>query len=496
MAQLVDAAGDDERKLAIIERRWLGQQTLDELGSAFGITRERIRQLERNLVQDCEGNCDLFDEVVALIAERINPLVRVDDLIEELPALVDRPAAFDATFNDIFERIDGQWCVHNGWAMQPDFLTQFDAALEAHADNNGVAHIADIAEDLGIDADQVEEFLVREESTNRLIIGDYVAINAGSHHDRAVAVLSIHGEPMTVDEIFEVLGSGNGRSASNQYAIDPRLIKVSLNKWALAEWGMEEYRTITDWLGRRVDAGTELVELDGVELEEGEISGVKLEDLFAEAERLEISQSSIRAYSTGSEFQIVDDVVIRRVEEQSGRYTRGIEETRDMVMRDGQWHLLLEVNSDHLRGSGFAVGSGIANFYDVSPKGECALDSRLGSQYVRVNGLGQTQVSTMKRFLDDLGINAGDRVFLKFGEDKTFDVSLAPSSDPNATGIAVIYDALGISLNELDADASIEEQLAPVNEALGLRPNAPRRRTVAVFNHRRQEELAHLVQAL
>ena len=301
---------------------------------------------------------------------------------------------------------------------------------------------------------------------------------------------------MTVDEIFEVLGSGNGRSASNQYAVDPRMIKLSLNKWALAEWGMEEYRTITDWLGRRVDAGTELVVLEGVELEEGEISGVKLEDLFAEAERLEISQSSIRAYSAGSEFQIVDGVVIRRVEEQGDGFARSIEETRDMVMRGGEWHLLMEVNSDHLRGSGFAVGRGIANFYEVPPKGECALDSRLGAQYVRVNGLGQTQVSTMKRFLDDLGVNAGDRVFLKFGEDWTFDVSLAPGSEPDATGIAVIYDALGIAPDDLDADASIEDQLAPVNEALGLRPNAPRRRTVAMFNHRRQEELASLVQAL
>ena len=114
----------------------------------------------------------------------------------------------------------------------------------------------------------------------------------------------------------------------------------------------------------------------------------------------------------------------------------------------------------------------------------------------RSNGLGQTQVSTMKRFLDDLGVNAGDRVFLKFGEDKTFDVSLAPASEPDATGIAAIYDALGIALDEMEADASIEEQLVPVNEALGLRSNAPRRRTVAMFNHRRQEELANLVQAL
>ena len=29
---------------------------------------------------------------------------------------------------NIFEQINGQWFVHNAWAMQPDFLTQFDAA--------------------------------------------------------------------------------------------------------------------------------------------------------------------------------------------------------------------------------------------------------------------------------------------------------------------------------------------------------------------------------
>ncbi|WP_288813437.1 exonuclease domain-containing protein [uncultured Corynebacterium sp.] len=496
VGQLIDAAQEDERKLAIISQRLLGEQTLDELGSTFGVTRERIRQLERALVQEFNAHRDLFDEVVGLIAARINPLVRVEKIVEDIPALISRPSSLDQTFNDIFENIGGRWIVHNGWAMQPDFLTNFDAALEDSADQNGVSKLAVIGEALGISVELVEEFLMREESASRFIIGDCVAINARSHQDRAVAVLGIHSKPMTVEEIFAECGGGNIRSASNQYSVDPRLTKVSLNKWALAEWGMEEYRTIADWLGRRVDAGAEQVQVEVEDSEASLVSGVKLADLFEEAENLEISEVSIRAYASSFEFQTIDGVVIRRIEAQGEGFASTMDESADMVMRDGEWNYLLEVNSDHLRGSGFSMGKSVANYYGLQPLGEVALESRLGTQYIRMNRLGQVQISTMKRFLEDLGVQPGDRVFLKFGQDMTFDVAHAPARNSGLQGIAAIYDDLGIPLDLLDSASSAEAQLAPINESLGLRPDAPRRRTVAIFNHRRQEQWAEVVQGL
>ena len=50
--ELVNAAKGDERKLAIIAKRWIGDATLGDLGNYFGITRERVRQLEVELRED------------------------------------------------------------------------------------------------------------------------------------------------------------------------------------------------------------------------------------------------------------------------------------------------------------------------------------------------------------------------------------------------------------------------------------------------------------
>src|SRR5699024_8220405 len=50
--ELIDATKGDERKFAIIAKRWIGDATLDDLGNQFGITRERVRQLEVELRED------------------------------------------------------------------------------------------------------------------------------------------------------------------------------------------------------------------------------------------------------------------------------------------------------------------------------------------------------------------------------------------------------------------------------------------------------------
>ncbi|WP_342319143.1 exonuclease domain-containing protein [Corynebacterium mayonis] len=85
--ELVDICIHDERSLAIASRRWLGEATLDELGAQFGVTRERIRQIEKQLRNVFDTKSQLSAETSALLAERLGPLVQVSAAQEELPAL-------------------------------------------------------------------------------------------------------------------------------------------------------------------------------------------------------------------------------------------------------------------------------------------------------------------------------------------------------------------------------------------------------------------------
>ena len=96
---------------------------------------------------------------------------------------------------------------------------------------------------------------------------------------------------------------------------------------------------------------------------------------------------------------------------------------------------------------------------------------------------------------------------MTFGDYRSFAVSLAPKLQPELTGFAGLYIHIGLDITEPeldsllqqeanDADTSRADLLAPINEALGLSPDAPRRRTVSLLRQRNQDELAEAISKL
>lgn len=173
-----------------------------------------------------------------------------------------------------------------------------------------------------------------------------------------------------------------------------------------------------------------------------------------------------------------------------------IQESRDVYFRDGTWQLLLEVTRDHLSDSGVAVPAGIASFYQVPVGGEVLLNSKFGDLALALGVDEPTQVrlSTIRRFLADLGVREGERVWLRFDQDRAFAVTRAPARIGHAGGLDAILDRFGLGdVAELSDDAA---KFAAINDALGLDPGAPRRRAVALLGHRRQDDLADILRAL
>lgn len=175
----------------------------------------------------------------------------------------------------------------------------------------------------------MDEYLTRELNQKVISIGDHLIVDAGSHNSRAVALLSIIGEPMTMEEIQHHLGTMNMRSARNQYANDPRMIKVSGDQWALAIWGIPEFRTIAEWISAQVDEEAAIARDAGEEPQ-----GVSLDFLTSQAERLHISESSIRIYASSDGLEVINGFV-RRAETAGGGIIGGpIAESRDLYFRD------------------------------------------------------------------------------------------------------------------------------------------------------------------
>lgn len=491
--ELTTLTQNDPRLLSIIDNRWLKGATLDELGQEFGITRERIRQLESQLKKDFAAQAELFHAVVRKISGYVAPIVGVEYLRHQLPALTQQAVPFSCSYGELFSALGQQWVITDGWAMQPGYDETIHTALQEAANEYKVADRNDVRSTLHLSKKVFEEYLARTLDQKVIAIGDKLIVGANSHQDRAVALLSILGKRLTAEEIQEHLGSFNYRSASNQYSTDERMVKVSNDQWALREWGLPEFRTISEWISERVDEEATLAAQTGEPPR-----GVSLKYLLDHAEELRISENSIRAYAGSDGLEIVDGMVKRSEAAAPEPIGGSIEESRDVYYFDGQWHLLLTVTYDHLRGSGFQIPRGIANYYGLHAGETLELTSELGEQYIRVNKLKQVNCSTARRFFQELELAEGDRAWLRFGEDKSFAVLRAPDFEEGLDGFARLYNLMGIEQRPADGadDADVAELLQPINEVLGLSATAPRRRTVARLRHRNQEDLAEEIQGL
>ncbi|WP_291313816.1 exonuclease domain-containing protein [Corynebacterium sp. UBA2622] len=475
--ELTQVTADDPRSRAIAVQRWIGEATLDELGGQFGVTRERIRQLEVQLRGAFLSHSELSDATARQVARRLGPLTTRAAAEEDVPELFARDDELGCTYETYFRRLYGLWDVERDWLLRPGVGEDVEKRIGECSNAYGVFDPAEVAAQTGISAPVLVEWLLQGSGYLELAGGTRLA-RARSHQDRAAAILSLAGEPLTAEEIAERTGPNvNVRSMANQLAVDPRIVRVANNAYALEEWGMEEFSTITDWIGRRVDASGG--------------QGVALADLLAEAPRLRISESSVRAYATGSGFALHDGVVTR-----TGNTGETIDDdpqdSKNLYWRDGAWHLLLEVNADHRRGSGFAVPRGVAGIYHVEVDGSVAVPSALGEQHVRVNRLKQPSTSTIRRFLEPMGAEAGDRVWLKFAPEE-FGVTPAAPHDDALSGLAGLLSIMGLEPALADDP---EGAMRAINVALGLDPDAPRRRAAAIFGHRLQDDLADVIRGL
>lgn len=404
----------------------------------------------------------------------------------QLPELAHIAAPFYGTYEQYFHMWN-LWETDGEWIAGPDFADTFGSAVEALSDEFNVVLLPQLANHLNVDEALLTEWMRGRAGLVLLPDGEHV-LAASNHQDRAIGVLSLAGTPLSVEDIVAALGMEiNPRSLSNQLSADDRTARVGNNLYALKAWGMEEFASINSWIASRIEAS--------------ETGSVPLDELIADAPSFNVSESSVRAYAAGSDFEIIDGMVTL-----SGAAPEVLaddpQDYRDLYYRNGAWELLLTVTNDHLRGSGFQVPRGVPGIYHVPVGGEVAVPSRLGDQYVRVNKLKQSSTSTIRRFLLELGSEEGDRVWLRY-EPTHFDVQPAPAavfadpSDENAEADAIDLPHL---LDHMALDPVLADDpgsaLHAINAALGLAEDCPRRRTVAVFRHRGQDQFADVVRGL
>ena len=486
----------DERFPVILNRRLLDGATLAELGQQFGVSRERVRQLENALLAalaDAGPNCEILRTG---LFHRYAPLALISQLRNEMPGLFTVPDWMSAPLLNLINLTgtagaavpQAQWGIDGEWFIVTGFEDKITTAVEQLTDDFGIAPLSELAATLGIPEEIVREWIA--ERTMYKIFEGHLFTKVTSVSDRAVALLAHRGKPMHIDDIAAVITDRNSRGIDGRLALDPRTKRCAPGTWALAQWELEEWTTIADYISRRID--------DAVA--QGQ-DGVLLDDVIAGATAFGVSENSVRTFAAGGEFVVEDGYVRKRSDEEMEPIDATPEESRNLYLRDGQWCLLLTINRDHMRGSGSAIPAGIAGMYGLGYGEEKLLPSRLGDQRIAV-GRTNTSTSTISRFVNDMQLAEGERVWVHFGD--TFDITRAPAENPDAEGLAALVNAFGLDEEfaaELSAEGNaaeldVDAVLAAINRQLGLPADAPRRKTVSRLRHRRDDELADTIQAL
>jgi hypothetical protein len=263
--RLLDQLAESRR--LVLEHRLLADSpmTLDELGTIRGVTREAVRQDEKRLKTQL---ATLLDNRTYLpfrwraedLANRLGVMAptSADITVEAVEqALRDVPDDVKATVLNLLLRfaMPASYTVKNGWYIRggPDRLPTSEMFWAHYAPASAVS-LEDCREWLSEHSVEPRFLFEWVETVSGLRIeGDFVLRWENNVVDKCIAILEMTGKAATVDDLVERIGQGNNpRGVRDRLFQDPRVIRVDKYRFALREWGLEEYTGIAEEMAQRI----------------------------------------------------------------------------------------------------------------------------------------------------------------------------------------------------------------------------------------------------
>lgn len=454
----------DPRMLTVLKSRIFTDEPVPQadLAVALGISKPRVQQLQRGaldhlnkaLEADRSSLRQLSLPPPYLAARVPDVLTAVPQLAEVIPALQD--PGVEATLLDPVTALDviaalADMTVEEGWLTASAPLRACKATVErlqAEADPYGVVPDqavpevklvwgapgeADLRDQPAVGAPPVDGPEPTAPWDSRTNPGDSRAtrtaqwlqfcgvkllsgralLQTRSSQDYAAAVLSAEGQPLTVQQIvdrFDHEKRRNERTVANALMKDPRFHRSSKRHWALKEWGSAKYSNVRD-LMRQV-----------LEREGGPVALPELQEELATI--YGVSVKTVATYAAGAPFQTVKGLVKLAEDTLPAgalRPTRpSVGQTVAGLRRVGEaWAYTIEVDQNHLRGSGTVVAPTIGEALGLQPGQHKQYASDRRPQMVSWRGA-QPVIGTVRLALRDLDASEGDAVELVFGDDGRF----------------------------------------------------------------------------
>ena len=368
------------RELAILEGRVFPpagrRRTLGELGSELSITRERVRQLEGRVRESVEVQIRRDDaaairHMAARLARQIGHVADAERAWSLAQDAARQSSAADpgsvALRARILMSVAGPYSEVAGLLLdQRGERTLAEAQDALTAMEPGTVVPAAMLDGLWADLAAPPETRPRLIAhLNLRMLDDHHIVWRGSLNDKAVAVLSLRGEPMSPEDLHEAVGyDANPRSLLNAVQAEPRIMRRGKERYGLRIWGGEEYTGILEEIEQAIDRAGGRVNLE------------ELVERFVE--EFGVSAQSVRSYANDRRFVREPSgwLRLRGPDDPDVVYAQqSLESCPGVFVRDGCWNLRVLVSFDLLRGSGRPLRRAVAHAVGLEP------DLTLGFDY-------------------------------------------------------------------------------------------------------------------
>ena len=397
-----------DRKITILNQYLYARtrKTLEALGQAFGVSRERVRQVKNWLAAEIEERVSPeVSAISAILSRKAGPVVGEDDLRLLIDTLFegesDDDPAVDLT-RRIVEAALSYDCVRGVCANRT--AREVLAAFRKHA--------VELADDVGLIDEEALRASLPDEEWRRLFelsvercgfvrVSDRLALHSTMRARAKAAILTI-GRSATLEEIAAESNLPRTRLAGLLAGIKG-IARASKTKWGIEDWIEDEYEGIAAEIKQRIEEDGGTTTMDRLVRE--------LPKMF------EVKEASVRAIAATRQFILRDGIV--RLAEESEVTLRDILEVVDGVTEEGWPYWSFPVHERYFEGYSLAgVPPEIADALGCPRNGSMkAVVSRpTGCRRISVNwrltSLSGASVGYISTALDRLGVTEGDRVCL------------------------------------------------------------------------------------
>lgn len=239
----------DKHKEVIVRRFGLRgeKETLDAIGQDFGVTRERIRQIEEDALRRLEDKISLavFQNISQNFLKYFNKcgsLKKEDLALQELGGQkFKNHVLFLLTIGRQFQRFGETDELHAFWAADSDVV---NLARKAVADF--ASQLENKKEPMALPKGVFPSYIEISKDILRGSQGlygfkDWPEINPRGVKDRAYLVIKKERRPLHFTKVANLIGrDALVQTVHNELIKDPRFVLVGRGLYALKEWGYEQ----------------------------------------------------------------------------------------------------------------------------------------------------------------------------------------------------------------------------------------------------------------